>query len=99
MRDCDNKLKWQCESLRCEDGSLIKEITFANRAIQLQYGHGNKLGVLFDNQSMIVMNPKSEQILAEFNTQGLNEIIFSPGLDFLVGIDENGLHQLYQIIY
>lgn len=84
---------------RCEDGSLIKEITFANRAIQLQYGHGNKLGVLFDNQSMIVMNPKSEQILAEFNTQGLNEIIFSPGLDFLVGIDENGLHQLYQIIY
>jgi len=84
---------------RCEDGSLIKEIIFSNRAIQLQYGRGNKLGVLFDNQSMIVMNPKSEQILADFNTEGLNEIIFSHGLDFLVGIDKNGLHQLYQIIY
>ncbi len=84
---------------RCEDGSLIKEITFSNRAIQLQYGRGNKLGVIFENQSMIVLNPKSEQILAEFDIEDLNEIMLSPRLDFLVGIDENGLHQLYQINY
>jgi hypothetical protein len=81
----------------CSTGNHIKSISFESPVTNIQYGYGNIFAATLSNNKIVVINPQTEQILTEIDTQDFVKVYISPKINTLVGVDQAGNYELYSI--